>query len=355
MKEKTKSIPLVEEIINKSNSKQNNNNIILGVKNDKKKTEDDSVDFSRNELKENQDPNIPDNLPYSINKNLKGKFLEKYNEKLKEKTMKQEIDKRSNETERLKIKFEERNSHAHSFDNNPQFQKMLKKVFKQLILIILSSVVYLIYCAIIYFNISNKKEGAALIGMCLSITSISFCILLFISLNIGLLNDPNLSKTFRLFMIIEALILISSFAFDIILAFVSGKYIKNKNKSQIKAFIYISIIIIILLTFIIVKYCWDLLFESILILLGKKTEYSILIIKEQSLKNNEINFNTNLSVTENNVTNEALTNSTSLFNNEAEKEKDKEEEQYKTFSYYNKFHYSVTSSRKNDFPSFKKN
>ena len=110
----------------------------------------------------------------------------------------------------------------------------------------------------------------------------------------------------------------------------------------------------IFITFIILKFCWNLFIESVLILLGKKTEYSILIIKEQSLKRNEINFNTNLSM-ENNATSESLTNSISLFNNETNKEKDKEEEQYKAFNYFNRFHYSVTSSRQGEFSSFKKN
>ena len=105
---------------------------------------------------------------------------------------------------------------------------------------------------------------------------------------------------------------------------------------------------------LIIIICKDLFIESFLILLGKKTEYSVLIIKEQNLKNNEINFNTNLSVSDNNMTNENLTNSVSLFNNEENKEKDKEEEQYRAFNYYNRFHYSVSSSRKNDFHSFKK-
>ena len=55
--------------------------------------------------------------------------------------MRIEIDKRSNETERLKNKFEERNSHLHSFDNNPQYQKMLKRVSFQLFLILLGGII----------------------------------------------------------------------------------------------------------------------------------------------------------------------------------------------------------------------
>ena len=350
MKKGNNMIPLVEEAFSKS--KQNNNDI-----NKTRAEEDDksthSADYSGNDLKENQNPNVlyKKNYPISLNK----KQLEKYNEKLKEKTMRMEIDKRYTETERLKNKYEEKNSHLHTFDNNPQFQQMLRRVCKQLMLLFLLGIFYLFYNAIIYFNLSNKKEGLALIGSCLSISTIAFCVILLISLNIGLLNDPNLSKTFRLFILFEFMVLITTFVFNIILSILCNKYLKKKKQFKNKIVIYLIIASMILFTLLIIKSCLNLFIESILILFGKKTEYSILIINEQSLKKNEMNFNTNLSLTDNNVTNEALTNSTSLFNNEEEKEKDKEEEQYKAFNYYNKFHYSVTSARKNDYTSFKKN
>ena len=350
MKKGNNMIPLVEEAFSKS--KQNNNDI-----NKTRAEEDDksthSADYSGNDLKENQNPNIlyKKNYPISLNK----KQLEKYNEKLKEKTMRMEIDKRYTETERLKNKYEEKNSHLHTFDNNPQFQQMLRRVCKQLMLLFLLGIFYLFYNAIIYFNLSNKKEGLALIGSCLSISTIAFCVILLISLNIGLLNDPNLSKTFRLFILFEFMVLITTFVFNIILSILCNKYLKKKKQFKNKIVIYLIIASMILFTLLIIKSCLNLFIESILILFGKKTEYSILIINEQSLKKNEMNFNTNLSLTDNNITNEALTNSTSLFNNEEEKEKDKEEEQYKAFNYYNKFHYSVTSARKNDYTSFKKN
>ena len=126
------------------------------------------------------------------------------------------------------------------------------------------------------------------------------------------------------------------------------KHFKNK-------FIFYSIVLLmIFISIVICKICWNLFLESVLILFGKKTEYSILISKEQNLKSNEINFNTNLSLT-NNMTNENLVNSVSLFNNEDKVEKDKEEEQYKAFDYFTNFHYSVTSARKGDYPGFKKN
>jgi hypothetical protein len=244
MKSGHKAIPLVEEIPNKSknNTKQNNNinNKDLIISLPKNKSEEDeksthSADFSGNELKENQNPNIPKQGSYPLS--LTQKEIERYNEKLKEKTMRIEIDKRSNETERLKNKYEERNSHLHSFDNNPQYQKMLKRVSFQLFLIFIGGIIYFFYSLIIYLN-TNKKETLALFGMCLSISAFAFVVILFIALNIGLLNDPNLSRTFRLFIIIETTIFFCNFVFNIILAFMSKKYLR-KIKHFKKNFLFI--------------------------------------------------------------------------------------------------------------------
>ena len=349
MKVGKKGIPLVEEVSKEKNKKD----LIIGL--NKNKSEEDensthSADFSGNDLKENQNPNIPNKVSYPLVMNQKQ--LERYNEKLKEKTMRMEIDKKYTETERLKNKYEAKYSNLHTFDNNPQFQKMLKKVGNQLFLFFLCGIIYFLFNSFIYFYASNKKEGFCLVGMCLSIIAITFFIILFISLNMGLLNDPNLSKTFRIFILIEVFLIIFSFSFNIILALISTKYLKKMKDNKYIA--YIIFILMILITLIILKFCWNLFVESVLILFGKKTEYSILILKEQSLKKNEMNFNTNLSY-DNNMTTESLTNSVALFNNEPNKEKDKEEEQYKAFNYFNRFHYSITSVRQGEFSSYKKN
>ena len=350
MKVGKKGIPLVEEVSKDKNKKD----IIIGL--NKNKSEEDensthSADFSGNDLKENQNPNIQNRLSYPM-ATMNPKQLERYNEKLKEKTMRMEIDKKYTETERIKNKYEEKYSNLHTFDNNPQFQRMLKNVSNQLILFFIGGIIYFLFNNYIYFFANNKKQGLGIVGMCISIIAMTFCIILFIALNMGLLNDPYLSKTFRFFIVIEALLIFASFSFNIFLALLSNKYLKKMKQNKIV--IYLIFILMIFITFIILKFCWNLFIESVLILLGKKTEYSILIIKEQSLKRNEINFNTNLSM-ENNATSESLTNSISLFNNETNKEKDKEEEQYKVFNYFNRFHYSVTSSRQGEFSSFKKN
>jgi len=356
MKSKDKPLPLVEEISDKSNP-NNKKDIIISLNKNKKEEDDtstNSANYSGAELKENhQNKNIINNsFPFSF-KNISKKNLERYQEKLKENTMRKEIDKRYNETERLRKKYEEKKSNLHTFDNNPQYKKMLKRVSKQLTLILLCSMIYLIFNFIIYYITSKTKESSAILGICLSIIQIAFCFILFIALNFGLLNDPNLSKTFRLFIVIESFIILFSFVFNIIVAFLCKKYIRKMKHFKNKFIFYFILLLMILISIAIFKLCRNLFIESILILFGKKTEYSILIFKEQSLKSNEINFNTNLSLT-NNMTNENLVNSVSLFNNEDKVEKDKEEEQYKAFDYFNNFHYS-TSTRKGDYPGFKKN
>ena len=96
------------------------------------------------------------------------------------------------------------------------------------------------------------------------------------------------------------------------------------------------------------KYNFDLFVESMLILLNKKTEYSILILNEQNSKT-EVNAIENLS-NSNNVTSSALLSNSNgiLTENQNNKEINKEEEQFRNFNYFNKFHYSVTTNRKED-------
>ena len=358
MKSNNKPIPLVEEIVGKSFSK-NNKDIIIGLPKNKKEEDDNSVNsanYSGAELKERHNSNnVNSPNPFSFS-NMSKKSIERYQEKLKEKTMRMEIDKRYTETERLRKKYEEKKSNLHTFDNNPQYKKMLKRVAIQLILILIEGIIYLLFNLTIYYIASHSKESSAIFGICLSITQIAFCFILFISLNFGLLNDPNLSKTFRLFIVIESFVIFCTFIFNIILTFISKRYIHKMKQFKNKFIFYFIFLIMIFLSIAIFKFCWNLFFESVLILLGKKTEYSILIFNEQNLKSNEINFDTNLSAS-NNITNENLVNSVSLFNNEdGHEDNDKEEEQqYKAFNYFNNFHYSVSSTRQADYPGFKKN
>ena len=149
MSSNIKPKPLVEEIIQKEKPNESNKEIIINLKknkNEEDETSTNSADYSGNYLDENQiqyQNMVKNNNSFPMPLSKRG--LEKYQEKLKEKTMRMEIDKRYSETERLRKKYEELNSHVHTFDNNPQYQKMLKRVSNQLILIFLGGLIYLIY------------------------------------------------------------------------------------------------------------------------------------------------------------------------------------------------------------------
>ena len=370
MSEKIKHNPFVEENLsissdkkqknNKGNTNQlikqdkdNKNDIIIELSNNKKHDEDEkstnSAEFSGQELrKENQNLFKGTKL-----KNLSKKEYEKLTEKIKERTMRMEIAKIDRETERLKQKFEEKNSYLHSFDNNPQFQKMLKSVGKQLLVIFIMGILVCIFSGIAYFYITNRKNGVSLAGFSLSVAEICFVFLLIITLKLGLLNDPNLSKAFRLFVIIEFLILIGSFVINIIVVIMINEYFEKKS-NLVKLITYTIFCLISVLFIIGFKYCFSLFFESILILLNKKTEYSILMINEQNAKS-ELNIIGNISTLNNNNSTMVLNNETNTGiisdnqkkNNENAISKE-EEEQYRNFKYFNRFHYSVTSDRKDD-------
>lgn len=368
MSEKLKHNPFIEENLsissvkkeknNKDNNNQlikqdknNKNDIIIELSNNKKHDEDEkstnSAEFSGQELrkeKQNSFKNIKQ-------KNLSKKAYEKLTEKLKERTMRMEIEKIDRETERLKQKYEEKNAYLHSFDNNPQFQKMLKSVEKQLLVIFIMGILVCSFSGIVYFYITNRKNGVSLASFSLSMAEICFVFILIITLKLGLLNDPNLSKAFRLFVIIEFLILIGSFVINIIVVIMINEYLEKKS-NLVKMITYIIFCLVSVLFIIGFKFCFSLFFESILILLNKKTEYSILMIKEQNSKS-ESNINGNIStlnnnstMTLNNDTNSGIISDNQKKNNE--NAINKEEEQYRHFKYFNRFHYSVTSDRKDD-------
>ena len=346
-KDKDKKIPLIKQ------SKDDKNDITIELSHHKKEEDENSnnsAEFSTNVLKNEKEKEKAKTTRDVKPITLSQKAYDKYTERLKEKTMKKEIEKINQETERIKQKFEEKNSYLHLFSNNPQFQKMVKFVEKQLFLIFIIALLIGIFSGLIYFNITRRKMGIALANFTLSILEISIFFILIISLKLGLLKDPELSKAFRLFVIIEFLVLIASFVMNILIALLIKNYLK-KNDEKIRIIVYILFGVIILLFIISFKYCFVLFFESLLILLNKKTEYSILMINEQNSKS-DVNI-INSFQTSNNISTEGLiSNSTGIINanenNNQNNKNNKEEEQYRNFNYFNKFHYSVTNDRKDE-------
>ena len=127
--------------------------------------------------------------------------------------------------------------------------------------------------------------------MTLSISEIAIFLVLMISLKIGLLNDPDLSKAIRIFIIIEFFLQIFLLILNIITPFLINKYI-HKLSTNIKIIVYFIFVFTTLLSIFLFKFSYILFFESFLILFNKKTEYAILMIKERN--NNANNLNSNL-------------------------------------------------------------
>ncbi len=354
-KEKDKDLPLIRL------SNTDKNDIIIDLSKKKKYEDEDdksnnSAEFSGQQLEKEKKVEESNNSktkrkPIVLSK----KAYDRYTERLKERTMRLEIEKIDKETQRLKKIFEEKHSHLHLFSNNPQFQKMLKMVQNQLIFIFSLSILTSISSGLIYFYVTERKEGIALGSFCLSLAEITMFILLIISLKMGLLNSPDLSKAFRLFVIIEFLLLIGSFVLNIIIALFLSEYLDSRSSIIIA---YALLIIIILLFLLSLKYCYSLFMESFLIIFNKKTEYAILIINESI--HPESNIEANLSDS-NNMTTDNLNSTSSGVFSESEKnnninnmQMNKDEEKYRNYNYFNKFHYSVTSSRKDDKYNLKK-
>ena len=174
---------------------------------------------------------------------------------------------------------------------------------------------------------------------------IAIFFILIISLKLGLLNDPDLSKAFRLFVLIEFLMQITSAIINIVIGILIHEYIYKMDKIKV-IFIYIIIAAIELLYLFMFKFCFILFFESSLILLNKKTEYSILMINDANLKSNDFSINEHLS-TSNNLSSVKLTQTENNFINDTEQKykMQKDDEKYRNYNYFNRFHYSVTSAR----------
>ena len=280
------------------------------------------------------------NFYQKIKKNIKKRDKEKYEQKLKENTMRNELDKISNETERLKQEYEEKSSKYYLFEN-PQFKKFIKNVEMQLLFLLgLSGLLSIFSIALIISNSAKEIGGFSIACLIITIMLVANNLILIACVKMGLLNDTYLSKAFRMFVIMESLLLITTLCFNITSLFL------NKKISH-KFWIFSLLILIMLDLIFVVKKCLNLFVESCLILLGKKTEYSVLISKENQ---GNIRTNTSLNFSLDKTTNDLLDEG---INKNIEEEK---ENNFKVYNFFNKFHYSVSSDRKNDydFNHFKK-
>lgn len=266
---------------------------------------------------------------------------EKIQQKIKENTMRNEVDKIYHETERLKHEYEEKNTKYFLF-NNPQFIKYIKKVKMQLYFLLSLVILLGIFSIIMINNVNKAFEGFSLSCLVITILCFSEAILLIASVKIGLLNDSELAKAFRFFVFLESILLIISFCFNFACLFMIKKNI------SMKFLIVIFFVLIIFYFIFVIKKSLDLFIETYLILLRKKTEYSILITKENDLFGKESTLY-NLSTSSNK---EELNKTNSNFlteNNSLIKFNDNKKESLKNYFPFDKFHYSITSERNNDY------
>jgi len=328
-KENTKKIKSKKS---KSENKENIQNNIIP----QKLIEEEELKSSK-KSKENNSKSLYN----KIKKNIAKREKEKYDEKMKENTMRDELDKISNETERLKQEYEEKNSKYYLF-KNPQFRKFIKNVEIKLFYLLLSlSCLLTIFSITFIFSSVKGIEGIPIAALIITILFFSDNISLIACVKMGLLNDAELSKAFRIFVVFGVLLLITSTCFNFCSIFLYNKKISNKF------WIFALLILIILDLIFVIKKCLNLFIETIMILLGKKTEYSVLISREKhsdNRNNTSLNFSLN------------KTNSDFLDENKNKIEEDEIDESFKNFNYFNKFHYSVSCDRKNDyiFDHFKK-
>jgi hypothetical protein len=269
---------------------------------------------------------------------------------MKEKAMKMEIDRIYNETERLNQEYEEKRTNLHLFINNPQFKKVIDAVKVKLLFFLLIEIIFIAYSVVIYLKLVEDNNGIGLASLCLSITLIAMTIILMAFLKIGILNDPHLSKAFRFFVVIQFLVLISSFCISIFSGFA---FIYNMENIYIidytmnyKIILYLLFLIVLVAFIARVAIGFNLFFESVLILIGKKTEYSVLILREEKSNkdNNYSNLSTSISNDELNKSNLNLVNE-----NNGKKKLNEEDINYMAYNYFNKFHYSVSSDRKGEY------
>ena len=265
-------------------------------------------------------------------KTLSKKQLQKIQQKIKENTMRNEVDKIYHETERLKQEYEEKNTKYFLF-NNPQFNKYIKKVEKQLYFLLSLGIILGAFSIMMINNVNKSFEGISISCLVITILCFSDAILLIACVKIGLLNDSELAKAFRFFVFLESILLIISFCFNF-----SSLFMIKKNNSM-KSLIVIFFILIIIYFVFAIKKSLNLFIETYLILLGKKTEYSILISKENDSLSKESTLD-ELNKTNSNFLTE--NSSTIKFN-------DKKEEALKNYFPFNKFHYSIFSERNNDY------
>ena len=308
----------------------------------KKKSEEDFNSINSAEYSEN---NLNSLKPEMINYNnglRTAKINENYIHKKYQMTLRMEAQKYFTERENQQKRFEARNSYIHLFDNNPQFSQMLKKTEKQLYFFIIHILFLILYEAIITFVVRKGDLGFSMASFILTVTCFSFYLLVFLALKSGFLKDPNLSQSFRFIVILGFITYIVAYIFNIVSFVASIKKLKDDYNLTFRIFIYFVFLISVILVYPTLQRGYFLFIESVLIFLKKKTEYSVLILNEQN----------NITGSQNNTTSNLVTNNNlnlSKKDNNNIKPDENEQQDFRNYNYYSKFHASVSYRDKGTF------
>ena len=308
----------------------------------KKKTEEDSNTINSAEYSEN---NLASLKPEMVNYNnglRTAKINEDFIHKKYQMTLRMEAQKYFTERENQQKKFETKNPYIHLFDNNPQFSQMLKKTEKQLYFFILHILFLILYEGIITFRGGKNYFGLTMTSFIISVTCLSFFLMVFLALKSGFLKDPNLSQSFRFIVILGFITYILSYIFYIVSFFYNIQKLKDDSSLIFRLFSYFIFLKTVILIYPTLLKGYYLFIESVLIFFKKKTEYSILILNEQNnITGSQNNTNSNL-VTSNNLNLPIKDNKNIL-------QYEKDQQDFRNYIYFSKFHASVSYRDKGTF------
>ena len=144
--------------------------------------------------------------------------------------------------------------------------------------------ILIIICSIFLKLISNRNDGLPVACISISMTSFIFNVLIILFIKYFFTNDPNNTKLLRALIFIEILLLFTNFGFQFA-AFIND-FIKLSRYTVMRVIFYLALGISTSLFSIISFRVLNLFFDSFLILINKKKEYTFLFDNKTSLQNN---------------------------------------------------------------------
>lgn len=297
-----------------------------------------SAHFTEDQLKEEEEDK-KEKTQKKKEKNPESEQIQRIIEQEKmenQQNLMRQADKLITETERIEQKYQKEHSFLYLYSNDPQLKKLIKSIQKRIIFILLGGLVQLFFSIWNNFILCNNKEAVTMTFFILSSLSFFLDIFIFIIILIGLLNDPYASKAFRILIILEAVIIIVTYVFNFISFIISIEYIKEDYEGLTKWLLIFGNIIVLAGLISIVVIASLLAIDSLMILVGKKIEYSVLVAEEKINKSKD---NKGSSETTNDNTNNEK-------NEEKEKQKKIDEEYIENIC--NPFHAGVSAERIDD-------